>query len=150
MEGYGQWCIIDSFRKYSDETAAMLDTLQNIVRAHGADCPKRADVVHFDFNTSNILIEDEQITGVIDWEGSESGDCAFDLATLLFYTYPHRDFRDRLWSELLKRTPRGAAPVYLTHMIVRQVDWSIRNHERPAVDYYLQLSRAVLNDIAAL
>ena len=150
MEGYDQWCIIDSLRKYSDETAAMLDTIQNIVRARAVECPKRADIVHFDFHANNILIKDGQITGVIDWEGSGSGDCAFDLATLFFYAYPYRDFRTRLWGELLQRTSRGAAAVYLAHMIVRQVDWSIRNHDRQIVENYLRLSRAVFNDIAAL
>ena len=146
MEGYQHFIIIN----HSAKTAAMLDTIQNIVRARAAECPKRADIVHFDFHAGNILIEDEQITGVIDWEGSVSGDCAYDLATLLFYAYPQRDFRDRLWSELLQRTSRGAAAIYLAHMIVRQLDWSMRNHERKPVDYFLQVSRKVLNDIASL
>ncbi len=40
-----------------------------IVTTHARECPKRNDIVHFDFHTNNILMEDDRVTGVIDWEG---------------------------------------------------------------------------------
>ncbi|HXN85985.1 MAG TPA: phosphotransferase, partial [Candidatus Binataceae bacterium] len=150
MEGLEEFCIIDSLRTYSAETAAMLDALQKIVVAHGSECSKRNDIVHFDFHNGNILIEDDRISGVIDWEGCESGDCAFDLATFLFYAYPFPDFREQLWRELLNRTSRGAAAVYLAHMIVRQLDFSIRVHDRATVDHFLPIVREIITDISTL
>lgn len=147
MEGYADFCIIDTFSTYSADSATMLDALQRIVTEHVSECPKRNDIVHFDFHTNNILIEANRVTGVIDWEGLESGDCAFDLATLLFYTWPFADFRDALMSALLERTTRGAAAVYLAHMIVRQLDWSIRNHPRDTVDNYMRVSRDIMSEI---
>jgi len=151
MEGYADFCIIDTLRAYSAESAALLDALQQIVAAHASECPKRNDIVHFDFHTNNILIEDDRVTGVIDWEGSESGDCAFDLVTLLFYTWPFADFRNALWLALLERTTRGAAAVYLAHMIVRQLDWSMRHHARETViDQYMRISREIIRDIEQL
>jgi hypothetical protein len=30
---------------------------------------------------SNILMQDEQISGVVDWDGFAAGDCTFDIAT---------------------------------------------------------------------
>ena len=130
MDGYAEFCVIDTLRNYSADSAAMLDALQRIVAARAGECPKRNDIVHFDFHTNNILLEDGRVTGVIDWEGSESGDCAFDLATMLFYTWPFADFREALLRELLIRTTRGAVAVYLAHMIVRQLDWSMRHYPR--------------------
>ena len=147
MKGYADFCIIDTFRTYSTESATLLDDLQRIVAARASECPKRNDIVHFDFHTNNVLIDGDEITGVIDWEGSESGDCAFDLATLLFYTWPFADFREQLWLALLKRTPRGAAAVYLAHMIVRQLDWSMRHHPRETVDRYMNDAREILRAI---
>ena len=145
MEGYADFCIIDTLRTYSAESAALLDALQRIVTDRANECPKRNDIVHFDFHTTNILIEDDCITGVIDWEGSENGDCAFDLATLLFYTWPFAEFREALWRALLERTTPGAVAVYLAHMIVRQLDWSMRHHEKAIVDRFLACMRATLS-----
>jgi hypothetical protein len=150
MEGLEEFCIIETLRTCSAETAAMLDALQKIAAARGAECPKRNDIVHFDFHNGNILMHENRISGVIDWEGCESGDCAFDLATFLFYAYPFPDFREQLWRELLNRTTRGAAAVYLAHMIVRQLDFSMRVLERGAIDYFLPIVRTVFRDISAL
>lgn len=150
MQGYAEYCVIDTLRTYSAESAAMLDSLQRIVTAHGSECPKRNDIVHFDFHTNNVLIEGDHVTGVIDWEGSESGDCAFDLATMLFYAWPFEEFREQLMRALLERTTRGAAAIYLAHMIVRQLDWSMRHHPREAVDRYMNTARAMMRVIGAM
>jgi aminoglycoside phosphotransferase (APT) family kinase protein len=147
MEGHADFCIIETLRTYSVDSAALLDALQRIVAARGSECPKRDDIVHFDFHTSNILIDDDRVSGVIDWEGCESGDCAFDLATLLFYTWPFADFREALWRALLERTTRGAAAVYLAHMIVRQLDWSMRHHDAATVDRYMKDAQEIIRAI---
>jgi thiamine kinase-like enzyme len=147
MDGYAEFCIIDTIRTYSAESAAMLDRLQRLVTANASECPRRNDIVHFDFHTNNVLIEDGRVTGVIDWEGSESGDCAFDLATMLFYTWPFADFRDALWRALLERTTRGAVAVYLAHMIVRQLDWSMRHHDAATVGRYMNDAHAIMRAI---
>jgi hypothetical protein len=150
MEGYAEFCIIETLRTYSAESATMLESLQRLVDANARDCPRRNDIVHFDFHTNNILMEDGHISGVIDWEGSVSGDCAFDLATLLFYTWSYADFRDALMGTLLERTTRGAAAVYLAHMIVRQLDWSMRHHSREMVDNFMRVVRDILREIDQL
>ena len=149
-EGYVGYCVIDTLRTYSAESASMLTLLQRVVTANASECPRRNDIVHWDFHTNNVLIEDDLVTGVIDWEGSESGDRAFDLATMLFYTWPFVDFRDALWRALLERTTRGAAAVYLAHMNVRQLDWSMRHHPRETVDAYMRISRSIMREIDRL
>ena len=37
--------------------------------------------------------------------------------------------------------------VYMAHLILRQVDWSIRYHNRATVDYYLRVAEDVLRDV---
>jgi fructosamine-3-kinase len=147
MEGFAGYCVIDTLRTYSDRSAAMLTRLQCIVAANAGECPRRNDVVHWDFHTNNVLMENDGITGVIDWEGSYTGDRAFDLATMLFYTWNFADFRDALLQAILERTTRQAVAVYLAHMIVRQLDWSMRHHPREAVDHYMNDATAMLEEI---
>ena len=67
----------------------------------------------------------DQITGVVDWEGSTTGDAAFDLVTHAFYTYDPSVARP-----VARRRARAPIParsqLYAAHMVLRQVDWSIR------------------------
>jgi len=70
-----------------------------------SDNPSRpGDIVHWDFNPANILIEGDRITGVIDWEGMRIGAASFDLVTLLFYGYRNARVRARLLRELCERS----------------------------------------------
>jgi aminoglycoside phosphotransferase (APT) family kinase protein len=42
------------------------------------------DLVHHDFNLSNILMHHGGVAGVVDWEAAGRGSRALDFATLLF------------------------------------------------------------------
>lgn len=77
-----------------------------------------------------------------------AGDRAFDLATLLFYRYDHEEIRGRLSARLLELAGRPAMRAYLAHMVLRQVDWSLRFHPAAAATgHYLRLARLVVADI---
>jgi hypothetical protein len=77
-----------------------------------------------------------------------AGDRAFDLATLLFYHYDHDDIRDVLRARLLNLTAPETACAYLAHMVLRQVDWSLRHHPAAAATRrHLRLARAITADI---
>jgi hypothetical protein len=79
-----------------------------------------------------------------------TGDRAFDLAILLFYRYDHDDIRDQLRARLLELTDDRVARAYLAHMVLRQVDWSLRHHPKAkATQHHLALARLVVADIAA-
>jgi hypothetical protein len=47
-------------------------------------------------------------------------------------------------------TPRQAADAYLAHMVLRQVDWSLRFYPAtPATQRHLRLAQRVIDDINA-
>ena len=46
--------------------------------------PERLSVCHLDFHPFNVLIEDGQVTGVVDWPGFSIGDPAMDVASTIF------------------------------------------------------------------
>jgi aminoglycoside phosphotransferase (APT) family kinase protein len=147
LNGFRDWCVLDTLRHHSAETAAMLAELQALVQANAAGTYRTTDAVHFDFNTANILVDGDRIAGVIDWEGARAGDRAFDLATLLFYHHGDMAVRQLLWQRALAIASRGAMMLYLAHMIVRQVDWSIRRHSSAVADVYIAASRIVMDEL---
>jgi hypothetical protein len=144
------FCLLDTMRDYSAATRDLLGVVQRLVSDH-ADTPcETRDIVHIDFTPANILLEAERISGVIDWEGTCSGDRAFDLATLLFYSYADTEVRGALWQEALELAKPGILRVYLAHLILRQVEWSARRHDRATVDLWLGRAAGVLRDCARL
>ena len=149
LVGYETYCRVDSLRTHSAETLRVLNAIQHAAAAPWDNSSPTGDIVHWDFNPANILIADGHITGVIDWEGVRVGDACFDLVTLLFYCYPDARMRKLLLDELRERAGGSAIRLYAAHMIVRQVDWSIRNHP-DQVSYYLKTADRMLRDLAKL
>jgi thiamine kinase-like enzyme len=110
---------------------------------------RAADAVHFDFHHGNILINDAGIASVIDWEGCRAGDRAFDLATLLYYSYPDLVLRNALWERARAIASDEAMALFLAHLIVRQTEWSIRLETPAAAEHYLKLADLILADLGA-
>jgi aminoglycoside phosphotransferase (APT) family kinase protein len=151
------FCLHEPLRTYSRQTAALLGALRRVAAEVGDGRAAADDVVHFDFQGSNILLDRGGVSGVVDWEGCGAGDRAFDLATLFFYTGEGEggeggepDERERLWRLLLTRAEPRLLRLYLAHLVLRQVDWSIRFHDRAAVDRWLGRSEEVLRRLSSL
>jgi hypothetical protein len=154
LHGGDGYCLLDPLRSYSAATATLLDVVQRLVITGMGEPSPTADAVHFDFQGSNILVDREEISGVVDWEGSCSGDRAFDLATLFFYAgaseEAEADQIERLWRLLVAETGPRLLGVYLAHLILRQVDWSIRFHDGESVAHWLGHTDDVLRRLLAL
>jgi Phosphotransferase enzyme family len=149
LNGFEGYCVLDTLRKYSGESAAMLKTLQELVVRHSGEIFVTRDIVHWDFNPGNVLCAENRITGVVDWDDACAGDRGFDLSTYLFYSYDQPEVRDALWRETLNCSGRGALAVYLAHMIVRQVDWSIRHHDSVSVARWMTTAKEILRDLTS-
>jgi aminoglycoside phosphotransferase (APT) family kinase protein len=149
LTGFDDWCVLDTLRGHSAETAAMLAELQALVQANIAGAYRTTDAVHFDFNSANILVDGGRIAGVIDWEGARAGDRTFDLATLLFYHHEAPALRELLWQRARAIASSGAIALYLAHMIVRQVDWSLRHHGAETANRYIARAHIVMEEIRA-
>jgi hypothetical protein len=147
MEGGDGYCLHASLKQHSSETARMLQALQRLVTENHHCISEINEVVHFDFQAANFLIQQDTLSGIVDWEGARAGDSAFDLATLLFYSYDHAALRSLLWEYILARRPIQVISVYLAHLILRQVDWSLRHHEETVRAHYIARGQALLADI---
>ena len=125
------------------------DGVREIGATSGSAIPPGVDFTHFDFHFLNLLSDGATITGVVDINPPPlAGDRAFDLSTLVFYVYDHDELRRRILGRLFGLAGRQAARAYLAHMVLRQVEWSVRHYPAaPATRRHLRLARLVLGDI---
>ena len=145
----GDGYCVHSTLQASPAARDLLPVLRRIGDRCGPAIPDRRDFAHYDFTPANLLSDGTAITGVIDINPPVlAGDRAFDLATLLFYHYDHDDIRDRLRARLLDLATPKAACAYLAHMVLRQVDWSLRHHPAAATTRrHLRLAKIITADI---
>ncbi|MGH2479100.1 MAG: phosphotransferase [Ktedonobacteraceae bacterium] len=148
LSGGDGYCLHASLKLHSQDTAELLHALQALVTAHQDEPHRATDIVHGDFNPANILVQDGQVSGIVDWDGSYAGDCTFDLATLLFYAYDEVEARICLWEYALERASLKLLSIYLAHLILRQVDWSLRYHDQSTSGRYILRGQALLQEIA--
>lgn|GEM_PF-923688 len=148
-QGGDGYCVHATLQERPD-TRGLLAMLRRTADRHLGAVPERDDYVHYDFTFANLLADGSAITGVIDLNPPPlTGDRAFDLATLLFYQYDQVGFRNRLRARVLELTDERALRVYLAHMVLRQVDWSLRHHPRaPSTQHHLRLARLVAADLS--
>jgi len=148
LEGGDGYCLHSTLAARAD-TRELQATVRRIGASCGAAIPPGADFTHFDFHFLNLLSDGAAITGVVDINPPPlAGDRAFDLATLVFYVYDHDDLRRRILDRLFGLAGREAARAYLAHMVLRQVEWSVRHYpSAPATQRHLRLARLILGDI---
>ena len=144
-DGFVGYCELDRLRAHNP---ALLDRLQEIAAGSRRLDVASRDVVHYDLSPYNVLAEGDRITGVVDWQGATSGDAAFDLVTLAYYTY---DFalRDRVLDAAGALTCPGALRLYAAHMVLRQVDWSLRHQDETAAWWSTGMGEALLEVLGA-
>lgn len=144
------YCLHASLQQYSYNTANLLKKLQMLVSKYQTEAHRTNDIVHGDFQQANILVHNNQVSGIIDWDAPYAGDRIFDVATLLFYSYDVPEIREHLWSYALEHTSFKLLSVYFAHLILRQVDWSLRYHDKATSKRYILRGYALLEDIFQL
>ncbi|MGI8549558.1 MAG: aminoglycoside phosphotransferase family protein [Dehalococcoidia bacterium] len=150
LYGGDDYCLLETMQQHSAVSRELLAVLQQFVLSHRDVEYRTTDIVHFDFNPLNLLTEQGEISGVIDWDSACAGDRAFDVATLLFYSYLDEKVRMPLWRHLLKQVRPEIAAVYLSHLILRQVEWSIRCHSAEVANHRLHIAQEVVADLGRL
>src|SRR5581483_11942655 len=79
--GHDDYMFVVQLEGHSDEGRELVRRCRAIVDRHAADLPAARDVVHWDLTAANVLARDGEVSGVIDWNGTCTGDRLFDLAT---------------------------------------------------------------------
>jgi aminoglycoside phosphotransferase (APT) family kinase protein len=144
------YCLHTTMRQRAD-TSALLDRLIRTAARLESSPARSTDIVHFDLNPANILVDHGRLSGIIDWNvtfaGSSQGDRGFDVATLLFYSYDVEATRPLLWDTASSISGVGWTSLFLIHLILRQVEWSVRHRPGSAeAARFLAIASHVLDD----
>jgi Ser/Thr protein kinase RdoA (MazF antagonist) len=147
------YCLHETLRRRPD-TAKILDRLIVIAARNAGSAPRRRDVVHFDLNPTNVLHEAGRLSGIVDWNvpfaGAAQGDRGFDVATLLFYAYDVEEARAPLWEAATRTSGPAWTAVYLCHLTLRQLEWTVRHRPGSAEEVrFMAVADRVLTDCAA-
>ncbi len=148
LAGRVGYCEHAAMSEHSDATRELLARLFRIAeRARGLPVAETG-VVHFDFSPYNVLADGDRVTAVVDWQGATNGDPAFDLVTLALYTYDYA-IRDELLAAAAAQTDPDALVLYAAHMVLRQVDWTIRHGDASEVQWFLGIGADLLDALEA-
>lgn len=136
------FCLHESLDRYDSRTRRLLGQVREIGR--DIDELTGDDLVHLDFHTGNVLVDDAgELTGIVDWDGWGRGDRWFSLEVLAFDLHwrcaapPVRRRLDRLIASAV--SPEQVL-AYRAHLGLRQVDWAIRHHGPDEVDFWLAVA----------
>ncbi len=82
--GRSGWGMHEPLRTWDRRTAVVLDRIEAV----GADADPNwfpdDGLVHLDLHTDNVLIDDDTLSGIIDWEEACAGDHQYDLVQFAF------------------------------------------------------------------
>ncbi|GAA1140057.1 hypothetical protein GCM10009630_43640 [Kribbella jejuensis] len=143
LESGPGFCLHESLERYDNRTRKLLAWIHEVGRSAPGEMTGD-DLVHPDFHTGNVLVDDTgAIAGIIDWDGIGRGDRHFGLVTLRFDA--HVRTTDLAWFDELLHDLLDPAVLrlYWAHMALRMVDWSIRHHTAADVTHWLEFAAAI-------
>ena len=127
---------VTALGNHSPATASLLTALRLATSPYAATVLPNTDVVHGDLHTGNILVEQGQITGVIDMVYAGYGTRVIDLATML-HTMDSDDYapavRQRLRAHVIERFGPDVYAICMAYRVIVTVEWAIRQG-RPDLD----------------
>jgi aminoglycoside phosphotransferase (APT) family kinase protein len=147
----GQESAVAGLSGYSSVVSALVERLRLVC----ADVPpprEAPDMVHADFNPSNVLVRDGAVVAVVDIENAGSGTRATDLTTLQWHTFqdPLDGVRRRLWARILVLVGWEGAAVLAATQILLQLEWTIRLGRHDVVAGVVNRGRRALEELNAL
>jgi hygromycin-B 4-O-kinase len=124
-------------------TAAIADILTQV-----DDLPDRRQLVHGDFGSNNVLVKDDQITGVIDWSEAMIGDPDYDLANLLFWR-PWLDCMEQQCRyferhEPMRLSATGRLRCYQLHIGLKVLGDALLERDERMIDWSISRCRSLL------
>jgi len=134
-------------QNYSSEIKGFLNKLMlSVKNLEGLALPK-SDIVHGDFSYHQVMVEDDEITGVIDWQEAGCGDWLVDLTRLIYSLHD----RPQLATPIVRHVKQEDLPrirLYTAFTAIEMLSWPIEqsqtiieksfNKAKSAVDFVFE------------
>ncbi|MFC0010564.1 phosphotransferase family protein [Devosia nitrariae] len=140
----------DGWSRASGDISETIARLFDLLHALAGHCPETRALVHGDFGSNNVLVDDARISGVIDWSEAMVGDPLYDLANILFWR-PWLDcmeqqarFFDQNRPELLKDVRRLTC--YQLRIGLGEASGALRQGNRRMLDWALARCEAIASE----
>jgi Ser/Thr protein kinase RdoA (MazF antagonist) len=147
ITGGNGYCHHESLWHHSARTAKVVANIEDFGRRlNPADLPGR-DVVHWDFHLGNMLQENGNLSAIVDTDFAVVGDARFDLVALALSsltTACDERAHDSLFSAAFDELSPLQTRAYLSHLLLRHLDWAIRRHRVKGVEFWLQQAESLL------
>jgi hypothetical protein len=130
LEGEVGWAMHEPLRLHSTRTRRLVERIERT----GATCEARwfprDGIVHLDLHQGNLLLDgDDSLSGVVDWDGACDGDHRFDLVTFAhnLESTGMGALAGPVWKTIEATVEPPVLKAYVTHLVLRLVDWQIRH-----------------------
>lgn len=146
------YCLHEPLRQHDARTRRIVEQIEEIGRSLvPADLPGR-DIVHADLHPGNLLHRDGQLSAVIDLDFAQIGDAAFDVVCLAIASLggaTEPGVQQRLFEEGVERLGSKQRAAYISHLLLRVLDWPIRKRRWDEVEFWVEHADRLLAESAS-
>lgn len=111
--------------QFSQETSALAAQIEGLVLGLDSTPLVSADLVHGDIGISQVLIENDMISAILDWDQVGYGDRTMDLVGLWFSLIDHAPSREQVYQHLLKVSNPASIKIFAAYKMLAMVAWNI-------------------------
>jgi len=146
VEGEVGWAMHEPLRTHSLRARHLVQRIEGIGHQTESHRFHPTGIVHIDLHTGNMLLTgDDELAGIVDWEGACYGDHRFDLVTFAHHLVATGNgaLSVPVWEVLEATVDPHVLRAYVAHMVLRLVDWQIR-HDPPDVENQIDVGELLL------
>lgn len=129
---------------YSTETRELMDQVERSVKGLEDLLLTRRDIVHGDFSYHQAMVENGNITGIIDWQEAGCGDWLIDLTRLMYSLHDRSELAAPVVEEVEHEDPRKIR-LYTAYTVLEMVSWPVYRHSWEVSSGAINKARSALD-----
>jgi aminoglycoside phosphotransferase len=117
--------LVRTLMQFSTETSALAAQIEGLVLGLDSFALGNADLVHGDLGITQVLGENNQISGVLDWDQVGYGDRVMDLIGLWYSLMEMPPARDQVMAAALKAANPQSIKIFAAYKMLASIAWVI-------------------------
>lgn len=138
---------LESLKSFSNETVELVDMMLKATKGlENLELPS-SDIVHGDFSYRQVMVENDKIVGIIDWQEAGCGDIAIDLTRLVYSLHDRPSLVAPIVEKLKAHDPRKIK-LYIAFTAFEMVGWRVE--QNPGLDKSIKKAMSALDFVNRL